>query len=115
MSQVKLNMIWQHNTVLPYILGQLRQNIEAITPIQHIYLMGSRAYTPAEEWSVLDGKDWDILVVCAFAIVNTAIWTSQANYHIDLTIADPQKALALLQHAKNAIELYPNNALQIER
>jgi hypothetical protein len=110
MSQVKLNMIWQHNTVLPYILGQLRQNIEAITPVEHIYLTGSRAYTPMQEWGVLEGKDWDIVVVCAFAIVNTKIWTSDVNYHIDLTMTTSQKVTAILQ---NAIELYPNNELQI--
>ncbi len=113
MSQIKLDMIWQHNTVLPYILGQLRQTIEAITPIQHIYLIGSRAYTPVQEWHILEGKDWDILVVCAFAIVNTKVWTTDKNYHIDLTVANPQKAAALLQNAKNALELYPNNELQI--
>jgi hypothetical protein len=112
MSQIKLDMIWQHNTVLPYILGQLRATIEAITPIHHIYVVGSRAYTPVQEWNKLEGKDWDILVVCHFAIVNTRVWTSDLNYHIDLTIANPQKAAALLQNAKNAIELYPNNELQ---
>jgi hypothetical protein len=113
MSQVKLNMIWQHNIVLPYILGQLRQTIEAITAIEHIYLIGSRAYTPIQEWQKLEGKDWDILVVCAFAIVNTRVWTTDLNYNIDLIVTSPTKAAAVLQNAKNAMELYPNNELQI--
>jgi hypothetical protein len=112
MSQVKLHMIWQHNIVLPYILGQLRQTIEAITPIDYIYLVGSRAYTPIEEWNKLDGKDWDILVVCSFPIVNTAVWTTDLNYNIDLIVTNSQKAAALLHNARNAIELYPNNELQ---
>jgi predicted nucleotidyltransferase len=113
MSQVKTDRIWQHNTVLPYILNGLQQKIEAITPIHKIYLTGSRARVPAEGWGELKGKDWDILVVCGFAIINTAVWAGDRNYHIDLVIANPQKAAALLQHAQKAIELYPDNQLKL--
>jgi hypothetical protein len=113
MSQVKHNMIWQHNTVLPYILGQLRQTIEAITPVQAIYLYGSRAYTPVQEWAKHDGKDWDVLVVCHFAIINTKVWTIEKNYYIDLTVAEAKKAASFLQQHSHAIELYPNYTLPI--
>lgn len=113
MSQVKKDRIWQHNTVLPYILHELRQKIEAITPIYTIYLTGSRAKTPVTEWDVLEGKDWDILVVCDFPIINTAVWTRDVNYHIDLVITNPKKATALLQNAQKAIELYPDNQLAL--
>jgi hypothetical protein len=111
MSQVKKERIWQHNTVLPYILHELRQKIEAITPIHNIYLTGSRARVPAEEWGELEGKDWDILVVCDFPIINTAVWTTGMNYHIDLIVTNPRKAAALLLNARKVIELYPDNQL----
>jgi predicted nucleotidyltransferase len=113
MSQVKTDRIWQHNTVLPYILHELRQKIEAITPIHKIYLTGSRARTPVANWGALEGKDWDILVVCDFPIINTVVWTEDMNYHIDLVITNRAKAEALLHNAQRAIELYPDNQLVI--
>jgi predicted nucleotidyltransferase len=113
MSQVKTDRIWQHNTVLPYILQALRQKIEAITPVRKIYLTGSRARVSVEGWSELQGKDWDILVVCDFPIINTTVWTSGMNYHIDLIITNAARAEALLRNAQNAIELYPVNQLVI--
>jgi hypothetical protein len=97
MSQVKTDRIWQHNFVLPYILNELKQKIEAITPIHTIYLTGSR----------------DVLVVCDFPIINTAVWTRELNYHIDLIITNATKAEALLRNAQMAIELYPYNQLVI--
>jgi predicted nucleotidyltransferase len=110
MSQVKTDRIWQHNLVLPYILNGLKQKIEAITPVHKIYLTGSRAKTPVADWGELEGRDWDILVVCDFPIINTAVWTRDLNYHIDLVITTPGKAATLLQ---KAIELYPDNQLVI--
>jgi hypothetical protein len=113
MSQVKTDRIWQHNFVLPYIIQQLRQKIEAITPIHTIYLTGSRARTPVADWDVLQGKDWDVLVVCDFPIINTTVWTRDLNYHIDLVITNATKAEALLRNAQTVIELYPDNQLGI--
>jgi predicted nucleotidyltransferase len=113
MSQVNTSRIWQHNLVLPYILYELRNKIEVISPVRAIYLFGSRARMPATEWDVLEGKDWDILVVCDFKIINTSVWTRDLNYHIDLIVADRQKAAVLLQHTQKKIELYPQNQLVI--
>ena len=104
------NRIWQHNTVLPYILGGLRHKIEVITPVHKIYLTGSRARTVVANWSLLEGKDWDIIVVCDFPIVNARVWTWDLNYHIDLIVTTQDKAAVYLQ---NAIELYPVNCLQM--
>ncbi len=114
MSQVKLDLIWQHNRVLPYIFGSLQEKITGITPVHKIYLIGSRAYTPLAKWPVLDGKDWDIIVVCDFAIVNTDTWTTGAGYYIDLLVINPQRAARLLKNSPHAIELYPVNRLELE-
>lgn len=111
MSRIRPDTIWQHDKVLPYILGSLRQKIDAITPVQKIYLTGSRARNPVADWDQLSGKDWDILVVCSFPVVNTQIWTAELNYHIDLTVTNPQKAEAYLSNAKVATELWPNYEL----
>jgi predicted nucleotidyltransferase len=111
MSKVKLNAIWQHDKVLPYLLNDLKQKIEAITPVKKMYLFGSRARTPMKEWNKLAGKDWDILVICNFPIENTELWTSVLNYHIDLVITNPQKEAAWLANSRTVIELYPNNLL----
>lgn len=111
MSRRDLNLIWQHDKVLPYLFGELKQKIEAISPVEEIYLYGSRARTPIEDWQKLEGKDWDIVVVCKFPIVNTRIWTTDINYHIDLKITDVVGATNFFKHKKSLIELYPNNGL----
>ena len=88
MIQIRTEMIWQPDEVLPYIFGELKSKIEAITPVMHIYLFGSRATVPVNEWHTLEGKDWDILVACRFRITNTTVWTKALGYHIDLTVTD---------------------------
>ena len=113
MSRIDLNLIWQHEKVLPYLLGELRQKIEAISPIENIYLYGSRARTPTQDWKNLDGKDWDILVVCKFPIINTKIWTTALNYHIDLKITDTAGTENFFKYKKHWVELYPKLRLKI--
>jgi predicted nucleotidyltransferase len=109
MSNVQLEMIWQHEQVLPYILNELKQIVERISPVYQIYLYGSRAKTPIKDWHQLAGKDWDIIIVCKFSIIKTHIWTTDKNYHIDLNIISKQKATEILMHRKDMIELYPNS------
>ena len=98
MSKISFNKIWQHEQVLPYILGELKQHIEKITPVKKIYLFGSRGRTPTDEWKSLEGKDWDIYIVTAFPIVNTRIWTHEKNYHIDLMINTEEKGKKFLNN-----------------
>ena len=111
MSQVRMEMIWQQEHMLPYLLGELKEKIEAITPVRKIYLFGSRARVPFSNWETLEGKDWDVLVVCDFKIVNTQIWARDANYHLDLMITDAQGEKHFLEYNKNTLELYPTDQL----
>lgn len=113
MSQVKMDMIWQHEQVLPYLLGELKEKIEGITPIRKMYLYGSRSRVPFKDWNTLEGKDWDVVIVCDFKIVNTQIWTRDVNYHMDLMITDADGEKNFLNYKKTAIELYPENQLVI--
>lgn len=113
MSQVKLEMIWQHDKVLPYILNDLKKQIETITTVHGIMLYGSRAKTNIENWDTLKGKDWDVVMVTDFPIVNTQIWTQDENYHIDLRVIDKKRADEILGFLKQTIELYPVNQLKL--
>lgn len=110
MSQVKLDMIWQHEKVLPYILSELKAQVERITPVHSMYLHGSRAKTSIDSWNQLKGKDWDVVMVCNFPIVNTRIWTIDKGYYIDLTITTESILQKMMQYQKY-VELYPNNTL----
>lgn len=112
MSRKKLDLIWQHNKVLPYLFGELKSKIELISPIHKIYLYGSRARKPITEWNSLKGKDWDIVIVCDFPIINTKAWTTDLNYHIDLKITDEKECLEFLKNINYQIELLPNNLLK---
>lgn len=114
MSNVQLEMIWQHDNVLPYILNELKQTVARITPVHTIYLYGSRAKTPIQNWDQLAGKDWDIIMVCNFPIINTHIWTTAKNYHIDLSIISKQKAAEMLKYRKDLVELFPKNTLTLK-
>ncbi|WP_430411856.1 hypothetical protein [Kordia sp.] len=113
MSTIQLEMIWQPEKVLPYILHELKQYVERITPVHQIYLYGSRAKTPIQDWNKLDGKDWDIIMVCNFPIINTHIWTTAKNYHIDLSIISKQQTNDALQHRKHLVELFPSDSLTV--
>ncbi|GGB80306.1 hypothetical protein GCM10007424_20520 [Flavobacterium suaedae] len=111
MSRRKLDLIWQHDKVLPYLFDELKSKIELISPVHTIYLYGSRARKPITEWNSLTGKDWDIVIVCDFPIINTKAWTTDLNYHIDLKITDEKGALDFFKYMNYQIELYPNNKL----
>ncbi len=105
--------IWQHEKVLPYVLGELRERIEKISPVTKIYLFGSRARVPVAQWHTLEGKDWDIWTVCNFPIKNTEIFTKQLNYHIDLKITGEKEAKLFLSQG-SVLELYPLNCLTLD-
>jgi len=113
MSQIKAEAIWQHELVLPYILKDLKAKIDAITPVRAIYLYGSRSRAAPNDWRLLDGKDWDVMIVCDFPIVNAHIWTTTLNYHIDLTITTADKIKNFIERSNSFIELYPNYELEI--
>jgi len=112
MSQVRYEMVWQPEQVLPYLFDGLKTRIEALTPVRSMYLYGSRARTPQSRWNELEGKDWDVLVVCDYPIVKTHIWTQAENYHIDLTITDAVGAASYFEHV-HTVELYPENRLEV--
>ncbi len=113
MSKIKWETIWQHDKVLPYILYELKEKIEKITPIEKIYVFGSRAKKPVEEWQKLEGKDWDIIVQAKCKITNAQIWTKNLNYHIDLFVLDEKQTQKLLNNVKIYKEIYPKNELNI--
>ncbi len=110
MSKVRLDLIWQHNNVLPYILNELRLKVEKITPVHAIYLFGSRSKTPFNDWGQLKGKDWDIIMVCNFPIINTGVLTIAKGYYIDLSIVTKNNLEKMMAH-QQYIELYPKNTL----
>lgn len=113
MSKIKRELIWQHYQVLPYILHDLKEEIERIMPVEKIYLFGSRAKKPFESWHTLEGKDWDIIIQTKCKIINTAFWTSERNYHIDLFALNEKDTHNLLKSAGTFKELYPNNELNM--
>lgn len=115
MSQVKMETIWQHELVLPYILNELKEKIESITPVRKIILYGSRARTPLKDWEKLEGKDWDIIVVCDFPITNTHIWTKELHYHIDLSVTTKERMDHFEKYNVPIIELFPRNELEITK
>lgn len=113
MSQIKAEAIWQHEFVLPYILNDLKAKVDAITPVRAIYLHGSRGRVVPNNWRQLEGKDWDIMMVCDFPIVNSQLWTTALNYHIDLTITTEYKIKNFLRNNTSVVELFPSYKLAI--
>jgi hypothetical protein len=67
-----------------------------------------------DQWDKLQGKDWDIVVICAFPIKNTAIWTSDLNYHIDLVVTNAEGFQSFIDHKIPTIALFPNNELNLD-
>ncbi len=110
MSQVKLGAIWQHDTVLPYILKQLKERIEEITPVEKIYLFGSRGRVPANRWNELEGKDWDVLVQAKIGLTNASVLVAE-GYYIDLMVLDEQRAKEICGAIKTKM-IYPIDELE---
>lgn len=89
MSRVKLETIWQHNKVLPYILTTLKDKIDDITAVEKIFLFGSRGRVPFDEWNKLEGKDWDVLVQAKCKLKNAHVLIDK-EYYLDLFVLDEE-------------------------
>ncbi|MFC3160217.1 hypothetical protein SAMN05443633_102458 [Chryseobacterium arachidis] len=109
MSQVKHEAIWQHDQVLPYILTTLKDKVEEITPVEKIFLFGSRSRVPLENWKELEGKDWDVLVQAKFKLKNAQVLVDK-NYHLDLLVLDEEKIKTY--YSNNLKMIYPENELK---
>ncbi|WP_267406650.1 MULTISPECIES: hypothetical protein [unclassified Chryseobacterium] len=109
MSQVKHEAIWQHDQVLPYILTTLKDKIEEITPVEKIFLFGSRGRVPFENWKELEGKDWDVLVQTKFKLKNAQVLVDK-DYHLDLLVLDEERIKT--NYSKNLKMIFPVNELE---
>ena len=110
MSQVKHEAIWQHDKVLPYILTTLKEKIEEITPVEKIFLFGSRSRLPFEKWKELEGKDWDIIVQTKLKLKNAHVLVDK-DYHLDLLVLDEER---INNHYSNNLKMiFPDNQVII--
>lgn len=109
MSRVKLEAIWQHDQVLPYILTTLKDKIDDITAVEKIFLFGSRGRVPFDEWNTLEGKDWDVLVQAKGKLKNAYALIDQ-DYYLDLLVLDEQTIKEHYSNNKLAM-IFPENEL----
>lgn len=111
MSKVKTEAIWQHEKVLPYILTCLKDRISEITTVEKIMLFGSRGRIPQDEWHILEGKDWDVLVQAGFRVKNANILVNK-EYHLDLIVLNSEQVKEFCR-AKPTKELFPTNEIKL--
>ncbi|MET3034805.1 hypothetical protein ABXT08_01765 [Chryseobacterium sp. NRRL B-14859] len=109
MSRVKLEAIWQHDKVLPYILTTLREKIHDITAVEKIFLFGSRGRVPTEQWNQLEGKDWDVLVQAKCKLKNAQVLVDK-DYHLDLVVLD-EKRINTYYNPSSLKLIFPENEL----
>lgn len=110
MSRVKPEAIWQHETVLPYILTRLKDKISEITAVEKILLFGSRGRLPLESWKELEGKDWDVVVQAKCRLKNASVLVEE-NYHLDLLVLDESQTKKFTENMKTK-QLFPLNELE---
>ncbi|MEC3876490.1 hypothetical protein [Chryseobacterium salviniae] len=110
MSQVKTEAIWQHEKVLPYILTSLKDKIAEITPVEKIFVFGSRGRLPFESWNELEGKDWDILVQAGCRLKNAHVLV-EPGYHLDLLVMSREQTEKFIGNIKTK-QLFPVNELE---
>lgn len=96
MSQVRKDLIWKEDEVLPYI----KQLAKDLGYVSEIHIFGSRA----KGREVEDGKDWDFVFITPFKIVNTGVWGRKAGYHIDI-IANTKKALTKMLTTRKTLKI----------
>lgn len=109
MSRVKLEVIWQHEKVLPYILTTLKDKISEITAVEKIFLFGSRGRVPFEEWDTLEGKDWDVLVQAKCKLKNAHVLLDK-DYYVDLLVLD-EGSIEKYHLGKNLKMVFPENEI----
>lgn len=109
MSRVKLEAIWQHEKVLPYILTTLKEKISEITAVEKIFLFGSRGRVPFEDWGTLEGKDWDVLVQAKCKLKNAHVLLDK-EYYVDLLVLDEEN-IQKYYPEKNLKMVFPENEL----
>ncbi|WP_034689214.1 nucleotidyltransferase family protein, partial [Chryseobacterium hispalense] len=102
--------IWQHEKVLPYILTSLKDKIAEITPVEKIFLFGSRGRLPFESWNELEGKDWDILVQASCRLKNAHVLV-EPGYHLDLLVMSREQTEKFIGNMKTK-QLFPVNELE---
>ena len=110
MSQVKTGAIWQHEKVLPYILTSLKDKIAEITPVEKIFVFGSRGRLPFESWNELEGKDWDVLVQAGCKLRNAHVLI-ETGYHMDLLVMSREQTEKFIGNMKTK-QLFPINELE---
>ncbi|PIF43688.1 hypothetical protein CLU96_0600 [Chryseobacterium sp. 52] len=109
MSRVKLEAIWQHEKVLPYILTTLKDKINEITAVEKIFLFGSRGRISFEQWKDLEGKDWDVLVQGKCKLKNANVLVDK-DYHLDLIVLDEEQITKY--YSENRLTMvFPDNEL----
>lgn len=113
MSRVKLNAIWQHEKVLPYILTTLKDKISEITAVEKIFLFGSRGRIPFEQWKDLEGKDWDVLVQAKCKLKNAHVLVDK-DYYLDLLVLDKEEIKKYYSQDKLKM-VFPENGLKITK
>lgn len=111
MSKVKPMAIWQHDKVLPYILTRLKDKIMEITPVEKIFLFGSRGRLPFERWNELEGKDWDVLVQAGCKLKNAHVLVDK-DYHLDLLVLDENQIKEFCRNTATK-EIFPVNELEL--
>ncbi len=109
MSRVKLEAIWQHDQVLPYILTTLKEKINDITGVEKIFLFGSRGRVPFEEWNTLEGKDWDLLVQAKCKLKNAHVLLDK-DYYLDLLVLD-EETIQKYYYNNKLTMIFPENNL----
>lgn len=109
MSRVKLEAIWQHEKVLPYILTTLKEKISEITAVEKIFLFGSRGRVPFEDWGTLEGKDWDVLVQAKCKLKNAHVLLDK-EYYVDLLVLDEENIQKYYPEKKLKM-VFPENEL----
>ncbi|MDH6251799.1 hypothetical protein M2347_001526 [Chryseobacterium sp. H1D6B] len=110
MSRVKLESIWQHDKVLPYILTTLKDKINDITAVEKIFLFGSRGRAPFGQWKELEGKDWDVLVQAKCKLKNAQVLVGK-EYYLDLLVLDEERIKNY--YSQNKLKMiFPLNELE---
>ncbi|WP_143883180.1 hypothetical protein [Chryseobacterium binzhouense] len=110
MSRIKPEAIWQHESVLPYILTRLKDKINEITAVEKILLFGSRGRLPLESWNELEGKDWDVLVQAMCKLKNARVLLDE-EYHLDLLVLDESQTEKFTENMTTK-QLFPLNELE---
>lgn len=119
MSRRNLDKKYSPEDIIPYLYSLFYERMPKVSKPIRMYLVGSRGRLPLEEWGILKGKDWDIVVEFDHCMrdANSLI---DSEYNIEIMCCDTKNVVDSVRSnnykgSGKGIELFPDTPEEFKK